>query len=314
MMPYIKVLRPNQWTKNVFVLAGLFFSKEYLNPETGVESTLLALAGFMIFSIVSGVVYIVNDIADREADRNHPEKNKRPIASGKLKVSNAIALGIVLFTGSIIAAYFINPMFFVITLIYFIVNIFYSFYLKHLVLFDIISVALGFILRAIAGTTIIGVYASSWFLLCTFFLALLLASSKRRHEYITLISLENKTRRVLQNYSEDLLNQIIAIASSGAVISYSLYSIQPHPHLNGAEIFNYSIVNNQSQPEFSQMYFPMTIAFVIFGILRYLYIVYKKGEGANPEKILFKDRGILITVFLFGVSMVALALLSSNSV
>jgi 4-hydroxybenzoate polyprenyltransferase len=255
---------------------------------------LLIVSGFFVFSFLSGVVYIINDIADAEADRNHPEKCNRPIASGKIGVKSAIIYALFLCIISLTSAYFISTYFLIISLIYLIINLCYSFKLKHIVLIDISVISIGFILRALAGTAIIQVYASSWFLICIFFGALLLAVSKRRYEFIKFRDTLSMKRKVLENYSEKLLDQIIGISSAGAIISFSLYTIHPQGKYDSST--------------FTSDYMPLTILFVVYGILRYLYIVYKKGEGGNPEKILFKDKSILATVFLFGLFIIIIAL------
>lgn len=274
----IQQLRPKQWTKNLLVFAAYIFSIE----KVGTGAITNSILAFVLFSLVSSCVYIINDYVDREADRQHPEKCHRPMASGQLNPTLALALGIVLLIGSLTAAYLQNSLFSIILCVYFLINVAYSFKLKHLVLLDIMTIAVGFMLRALGGGIVINVNFTPWFLLCVFLLSLLLATGKRRHELMLLEQNKGSHRKVLEHYSEDLLNQMTGILTTATVMSYSMFTF-----LSGRTT-----------------YLMYTIPLVIYGIFRYLYLIHIKGKGGKPEELLFQDPCILITVVLYGVSVI----------
>ncbi|RXZ82687.1 decaprenyl-phosphate phosphoribosyltransferase [Paenibacillaceae bacterium] len=272
-------LRPKQWTKNLLVFAALLFSFEKINPVTIGNS----IAGFLLFSFVAGCVYIINDYADREADRHHPVKRNRPMASGALNPAVALGFGSFLLLGSLIAAYFLNPLFTVLLAGYFILNVSYSLKLKHIVLIDIMVIATGFVLRAIAGGLVIHVPFTPWFLLCTMLLSLFLAIGKRRHELTLLTGDEQGNHReVLNFYSLPLLDQMTSIVTTATIISYSLFTFT-----SGRTI-----------------HLMWTIPFVIYGIFRYLYLIHIERKGGAPDRVLLEDKPILITVLLYVVSVI----------
>ncbi len=277
---YIRVIRPRAWTKNFFVFGAILFANKFLIPELLLKN----LAGFFIFCFLSGAVYIINDICDAELDKLDPNKHRRPIASGIISKTGAGIFAAILLTGSLVSAWFLTPNFLIIASIYFTINIFYSTVLKRVVLLDIIIIALGFVLRALAGAVIIQSRPSYWFLVTTFFLALLLATSKRRYEFIFFESHDKeKKKAVLSHYTEKLLDQLISISATGALISYSLYTISNPRGIENKLVF--------------------TIPLVLYGIFRYLYIVYKKGQGGDPDKILINDAHILGTVSIYGITV-----------
>lgn len=270
-------LRPKQWVKNLFVYAALIFSFEVISFQTFSKSTL----GFLLFSLVSGCVYILNDFVDREADRSHPLKKYRPMASGALNPYLALFFGVVLLITSLLASYYLNSLLTILLFIYFILNVSYSYKLKRVVIIDIMIIASGFVLRAIAGGLVINVPLTPWFLICTMLLSLFLAISKRRHELLLLEAKKGTHRKVLEKYSIELLNQFNGIVTAATVISYSLFTFT-----SGHTV-----------------HLMWTIPFVIYGIFRYLYLVHIEDKGGAPETVFLGDKHILVTVTLYVVSV-----------
>ncbi|CAH0120676.1 Decaprenyl-phosphate phosphoribosyltransferase [Paenibacillus sp. CECT 9249] len=271
-------LRPHQWTKNLLIFAALLFSFTSINLVKVLDS----IAGFLLFSFVAGCVYILNDYADRESDRNHPVKRNRPMASGALNPRLALAFGAVLLLGSFIAAWFLNPLFALVLVVYFALNVSYSFALKHVVIVDMMVIAAGFVLRAIAGGLVIHVPLTPWFLICTMLLSLFLAIGKRRHELSLLEIGKGTHRKVLEKYSFALLDQLNSIVTTATIISYSLFTFT-----SGRTI-----------------HLMWTIPLVIYGIFRYLYLIHIEHKGGSPDRVLFEDKHILVTAILYVVSVV----------
>ncbi|MGX6446103.1 decaprenyl-phosphate phosphoribosyltransferase [Neobacillus sp. K501] len=276
----IKQLRPKQWTKNVLIFAALIFSFEVISLET-VTKTII---GFFLFSFVAGCVYILNDFVDREADSKHPVKRYRPMASGALNPYLALTFGGFLLLISLVSSFFLNPLFTLLLAVYFILNVSYSLKLKHVVILDVMIIAAGFVFRAIAGGLIINVPFTPWFLICTMLLSLFLAISKRRHELILLESKKGSHRKVLEKYSIQLIDQLNSIVTTATVISYSLFTFT-----SGRTI-----------------HLMWTIPFVIYGIFRYLYLIHIEGKGGSPDKLLFEDMHILVTVTLYVISIIGI--------
>ncbi|WP_228409492.1 decaprenyl-phosphate phosphoribosyltransferase [Radiobacillus deserti] len=274
-----KQLRPRQWVKNFLVFAALLFSFEFYHIEALGQS----IFGFIVFCFTASSIYILNDYRDREADRHHPEKKHRPMASGALPVSIALLTGgILLFTG-LLSSFLVNKLFFAIVLIYFTMNVLYSIWLKHVVIIDIMIIAAGFVLRAISGAVIIEVPFTPWFLLCIMLLSLFLAIGKRRHELsLALEYSSNSHRKVLGDYTLPLLDQMTSIVTASTIVSYA--------------VFTFTSGNT--------VHLMWTIPFVIYGMFRYLYLVHVKGKGGAPEKLLFEDKHILITVLLYAIAVV----------
>ena len=279
-MPYIAILRPKQWTKNLLVFAALIFSIKIVT----VHMVARCIAGFGLFCLVSGCVYVLNDYIDREADRCHPEKRYRPIASGRLKPRPALVLACLLLFSSLTLAWALDSRFSLLLLGYFIINVAYSLKLKQVVIVDIMVIAFGFVLRAIGGGLVIGIDFTPWFLICTMLLALFLAISKRRHELYLFSEHKGEHRKVLEQYSPELLNQLNSIVTTAAIMSYSLFTFT-----SGHTI---------------QLMW--TIPLVMYGIFRYLYLIHMKGKGGRPEEILLEDSHILTTVLLFAVMVVVI--------
>ncbi|WP_448335817.1 decaprenyl-phosphate phosphoribosyltransferase [Bellilinea sp.] len=277
----IKSMRPRQWSKNVFVLAAVVFDKKLLNPEAVGKS----LAGMVLFCLLSSSVYLINDILDAEADRNHPQKRNRPIASGKLPVpvAAAAAVGIILIT--IPVSFLLSTLFGWIALIYFLVNLAYSTRLKHIPLIDVLIIAAGFVLRVAAGVSLIEVERfSPWLYVVTTLLALYIGFGKRRAELTLLQNDANNHRRVLDGYNLALLDQLITIVSGTTIVAYSLYTFSA-PNLPD----NHSMM--------------LTIPFVIYGIFRYLYLIQVEQAGGAPEDIVLTDRPLQATILLWGLSV-----------
>lgn len=277
----IKSMRPRQWSKNVFVLAAVVFDKKLLNPEAVGKS----LAGMILFCLLSSSVYLINDILDAEADRNHPQKKNRPIASGKLPVSVAAIAALIIIIITIPLSFLLSNLFGWIALIYFLVNLAYSTRLKHIPLIDVLIIAAGFVLRVAAGVSLIEVERfSPWLYVVTTLLALYIGFGKRRAELTLLQNDANNHRRVLDGYNLTLLDQLITIVSGTTIVAYSLYTFSA-PNLPD----NHSMM--------------LTIPFVIYGIFRYLYLIQVEQAGGAPEDIVLTDRPLQITVLLWGLSV-----------
>ncbi|AIF50592.1 decaprenyl-phosphate phosphoribosyltransferase [Pelosinus sp. UFO1] len=279
-LPYLMVLRPKQWTKNLLVFAALIFSIKTVT----IHMLLKAVVGFALFCILSSCVYILNDYMDREADSRHPEKKYRPIASGRLDPMRALAFGSVLLCCALGMAFLLKPWFSLLLFGYFMINVAYSIKLKQIVIVDIMVIAFGFVLRAIGGGLVIDVSFTPWFLICTMLLALFLAISKRRHELYLLSENKGEHRKVLEQYSPELLNQLNSIVTTAAIMSYSLFTFT-----SGHTI---------------QLMW--TIPLVMYGIFRYLYLIHMKGKGGRPEKVLVEDGHILATVLLFAIMVASI--------
>jgi len=266
------------------VFAGLVFSRNLFDATNFLRS----LAGFVAFCLLSGAVYLVNDLADVESDRLHPQKRYRPIASGRLKSGAAAAAAVVASALALIGGFALDWRFGVVGLAYFLMQLAYSFKLKHVVVLDVMTVAAGFALRAVAGTVLVHVTISSWLFVCTILFALFIALAKRRHELLFLEGGGTSHRAVLENYSEALLDQMMAVATSSTVIAYCLYTIAP-----------------ETVAKFGTHNLMLTVPFVLYGIYRYLYLVYQKEMGGAPERALFTDVPLLVDVVLWMGSVVA---------
>lgn len=276
----IRLLRPKQWTKNLLLFAALLFSFEEIRTET----ILATLLGFILFSLVAGCVYILNDFVDRDRDRQHPVKKYRPMASGQVNPSHALMFGIILLILSVGTAFMMNPLFGVLCIVYFLLNVSYSFVLKHLVILDMMTIAAGFVLRAIAGGVLIHVPFTPWFLICTMLLSLFLAIGKRRNELTLLEGNTGSHRKVLDNYSITLLDQFNTIVTTATIISYSLFTFTSD----------------------RTIHLMWTIPLVIYGMFRYLYLIHMKNQGGSPDRVLFEDKPILITVMLYVISVITI--------
>lgn len=274
-------MRPRQWTKNVFVLAALVFDLKLRDPEAIVRT----LAGFILFCLISSVVYIINDIADVEADRQHPVKRNRPIASGQLSVRFAWGAALILLIFTLSASYALSTGFFVIVSLYFVFNLAYTKWLKHVAILDVMIIATGFVLRVGAGVSIIQVERfSPWLYVVMTLLSLFLGFGKRRAELTLLEKAADSHRRVLAGYTIPFLDQLVTIVSTATIISYSLYTFSA-PNV----------------PENHTMM--LTIPFVVYGIFRYLYLVQVQQQGAAPEEMILTDRPLQAAFILWGITV-----------
>lgn len=265
-MAYLRLLRPQQWVKNGFIFLPLVFSQNLGRPELWFKSVF----AFLAFSFIASGVYIINDLRDREEDRFHPEKRLRPLATGTARPAPAAGLAFLLLLAGLVLAGALPGMVYLPLLAYLILQVLYTFQLKHLVILDGLAIAVGFVLRVVAGAFAIAVPMSSWLLLCTFFLALFLAFCKRRHELG--LADPNAHRRVLEEYSEKFLDQLITTAAAATILCYALYASAPAT----AEKFHTPLL-------------VLTLPFVVYGIYRYQYLVLIRNEGGNPGRVLFGD-------------------------
>lgn len=277
--PILRSMRPKQWAKNVFVFAALVFDRQLFVPE----ALLRTLAGFALLCLISSAVYFLNDIADLDADKQHPTKRYRPIASGQLPVSMARWLTLAMTVVALTLGFQLGTAFAGILATYFVLNLLYSLWLKHVPILDVLIVSSGFVLRVAAGVSLITVERfSPWLYVCTTLLALLISFGKRRAEILLLADGANSHRKVLDGYSLPLLDQFVVIVSSTAVIAYSLYTFSaanvPDNHL-----------------------MMLTIPLVIYGIFRYLYLIHVEDAGGAPEEIFIQDRPLQATVLLWGL-------------
>ena len=283
----LRSLRPKQWSKNLLVFAGLVFTYNLLNPEMLGR----VVAAFGMFCALSSAGYLWNDLRDVEADRVHPIKRHRPIASGRVPVSAATLAAVLLAVAGIAGSFLLGGPFTVIASLYLLLTISYSIWLKHLVLIDVFGIAAGFVLRAVGGAVVIGVPVSPWLYVCTVLVSLFLGLGKRRNELETLSSAAGGHRRNLEQYTLELVDQLILIVASVTVMAYSLYTFSA-----------------ENLPRDHSMM--LTIPLVVYGIFRYLYLVRVKHQGGAPEDMLLTDPGLLGTVVAWAVlSVVVLYLM-----
>jgi 4-hydroxybenzoate polyprenyltransferase len=278
-------LRPEQWTKNLFVFAGLLFGQQLDNPGAIGR----ALAAFAIFCGLSGVVYLCNDVLDREADRAHPVKKHRPLASGALQPGPALLAAGVLSAVSVGSAFLLSQGLGLLSVAYGLLLTLYSVGLKHLVILDVLTISAGFVIRAAAGAVAVNVPISEWLLVCTTLLALFLALSKRRHELTLLADEASGHRPILQEYSPYLLDQLIGVVTASTLVAYCFYAISP-----------------DTSARLGTDRLGLTIPFVLYGIFRYLYLVHLKRGGGSPSTLLLTDRPLLVCVGLWGLSVTLL--------
>lgn len=264
-------MRPKQWYKNLVIFIGIAFSLNLLNFSLWT----IVIAAFVIFCLLSGSIYLINDLLDIEKDREHPKKQKRPLPSGTLKPYQAVLSAVIFIAIALIGSYFINLPFMIISLVFFVLMMLYSLYLKQFIIVDILIISTGFVIRAIAGALAISVFVSPWLIICTFLLALFLALGKRRHELFLLGEDAGKHRQSLDGYSTEMLDQMILITTSTLIMSYSLYTF-----------FSGNIL------------MMLTIPFAFYGIFRYLFLIHSENIGGEPE-MLFKDRGMLTSIILW---------------
>jgi len=278
-------LRPGQWAKNLLVFAGLLFGLRLTDPAAGAR----AAAAFTIFCALSGAVYLINDVLDRESDRQHPHKASRPIASGALPVPAAVAAAAILAVGALAASMALGVWFAAVAVAYLTLLVLYSSALKHIVIIDVLTIAIGFVLRAVAGAVAVNVEISRWLLVCTILLALFIALAKRRHELVLLADGATSHRKILGEYSPYLLDQMISVVTASTLVAYVFYTISP-----------------ETEQKFGTQWLGLTIPFPLYGIFRYLYLVHRREGGGSPADLLITDRPLLLCVALWGIAVVLL--------
>jgi 4-hydroxybenzoate polyprenyltransferase len=277
--PLFMAMRPQQWIKNILIFAALVFDRQLFE----VEPFLRTVIGFILLCLASSTIYLINDIADIEQDREHPKKRNRPLASGALSVRVAAIAALIFALSAISASFFLDSGFGTILFLYFVINFFYSFWLKHIPIIDVMLVASGFVLRVGAGVSLIVVERfSPWLYVCTTLLALFISFGKRRAEIKLLADKANFHRRVLNGYSIALLDQLIVIVSATTIMAYSLYTFSA-----------------DNLPENHVMM--LTIPFVLYGIFRYLYLVQVEDAGGAPDELILSDMPLMITLTLWGL-------------
>ena len=275
----IRTMRPHQWAKNVFIFAALVFDEQL----TQRDPLLRTVAGFVLLCLISSAVYILNDIADVEADRQHPTKRMRPIAAGQLSIPVALVFALALAAFSLAASFALEPGFGRIVTLYFVLNLLYSFWLKHTPIIDVMIIAAGFVLRVAAGVALIEVARfSPWLYVCTTLLALIIGFGKRRAEIVLLAEGANAHRKVLGGYTIGFLDQLIVIVSASTIMAYSLYT--------------FSALNLPSNHLMM-----LTIPFVIYGVFRYLYLIHVEDAGGAPDELILTDRPLMATLVLWGL-------------
>lgn len=275
-------LRPGQWTKNLLVFAGVLFGRRLSDPTALWRS----MAAFAIFCALSGVVYLINDVLDRDRDRRHPLKSRRAIASGALPISTALTAAVALGITGLAASFLLSWQFAAVAAAYVGLLTLYSGPLKNIVIIDVLTIAVGFVLRAVAGAVAVDVEISHWLLICTILLALFIALAKRRQEIVLLADDAQSHRAILGEYSPYLLDQMIAVVTASTLISYAFYTISPETEL-----------------KFGTRWLGLTIPFPLYGIFRYLYLVHQREGGGSPSDLLMTDRPLLACVALWALAV-----------
>ncbi len=281
LMGLIRTMRPKQWTKNLlFVFPAIVFDGQLLV----LTPFLRVLAAFFLLNLMSGAVYIINDLADIERDRQHPKKRSRPLASGQVPARAAVIAAVVLPTFTLGAALLLSPALTLVLFMYFVLQLLYTFRLKHVVIIDVLAITMGFVLRVVAGVVVIEVANfSPWLYVCTGLLALLLAVAKRRQE-IMLLGQEKaaQTRPIFAHYNLPFLDEMLRVVTTSTLITYTLYTIETPSELISRDYAGL-----------------LTVPFVMYGLFRYLYLLYVKGETAPPDEVLLKDRALQIDIILY---------------
>lgn len=283
----LKTMRPKQWAKNIFILAAIVFDRKLFQ----FDALWHTVATFIAFCLISSTIYLINDLVDIEKDRQHPTKCRRPLPSGQLKPIVALVAAIVIPVVVLPAAFWLNLQLGLIITLYLGMMIAYSFYLKHFVIIDVMTIAAGFVLRVAAGVVVIqATRFSPWLYVCMTLLALFLGFGKRRHELFTLASNANNHRSSLQHYNLELLDQMTVVVISAAMMGYSLYTFfaENLPRLNGQPLMM------------------LTIPFVLYGIFRYQYLIHVKKEGGTPEDVVLGDIPMIADLLLYGLTVLVI--------
>ncbi len=279
------LLRPDQWVKNLIVFGALIFARQF----TDTQNILHTLMAFGIYCLLSSAIYVINDLHDRETDRLHPLKKSRPLASGTVSVVAARALAVGLIVCGLGLSFLLPRSFLNVTLIFVAFNILYTSLLKDIVIIDVMSIAVSFVLRAVAGSFAISVPTSSWLIACTFLLALFIGFGKRRHELVILKDQAYSHRVTLKKYSPYFLDQLIGVVTASTVVAYTFYTLSP-----------------EIQEKLGVKHLELTIPFVLYGIFRYLYLIHQEEGGGSPTRLLLTDMPILINIVLWFLSVMAI--------
>lgn len=277
----IAAMRPYQWTKNLLLFAALVFAGELSHPS----QALVSLAAFAAFSLAASATYVFNDLLDIESDREHPKKCQRPLASGAMSPATARVLLVLLFGASLAIAWAIRQEFLVALLAYVVLTLAYTLKLKHVMIVDVLAIALGFVIRAVAGAIALNVPFSNWLVVCTLFLATFLGLSKRRQEILLLEEGAQSHRQVLQHYTVNYLDQLILIMAGGTLITYTIYTCSPE------------VIQRLGT---DKLY--ITLPFVVYGLFRYLHLIHHETGGGDPSSTLIKDRPLGATVVLWAAA------------
>jgi 4-hydroxybenzoate polyprenyltransferase len=279
-----RTLRPKQWTKNGFIFAALIFDEKLFQPEPLIKT----MIGFVLLCLISGTVYLINDLIDVEKDRQHPKKKFRPIPAGELPINVAIGAAVMLPLLSLPFAFFLQPLFGVILTVYLLLQIAYSFALKNIVIIDVLTIAAGFVLRVAAGVPLVEAERfSPWLYVFTTLLALFLGLGKRRQELVLLKNNIGATRSILKEYNIPFLDSMMSIVTTGTIVTYSFYTFSA-PNLPNNHLMM------------------LTIPFVIYGIFRYLYVIHVQGNGGAPDEVLLTDRPLQVNILTFGLAVFAI--------
>lgn len=291
--------RPRQLLKNFALFAALVFEGEFFNPE----KFWIVAFGFVIFSVVTSAIYIINDLLDIEKDRSHPFKSKRPIAAGRVKPALAFVFALFLLAGSIFISSKLSPFFTFAVSAYTVLQILYSLFLRSVILLDVMAIAGGFLLRVYAGAVLIDAHVTVWFILTVASLALFLAIGKRRSERTLLLGSENRdlaTRRILLHYPETLLDSLTVMFATATWFSYTMFTFLQPPPQAGPQVL---VLFGDYLPRtfLASKWLMVSVPFVIYGVMRYLFVIYEKKEGESPERVLLSDIPLLTSVVLWGV-------------
>ncbi len=276
-----RAFRPHNWVKNLIVYAPLVFSGRFTQVSTGLRATL----AFVCFCIVSSAIYIINDVCDKSEDQQHPTKRKRPVASGAISSSHAIVISLILIACGLAPTCFLGRYTLICFLLYIFISIAYSLAIKHIVILDVLTIAFGFVLRILVGGFAISVVPSYWLILCTVMISLFLGFTKRRVELVANGHENNNSRPVLKNYSISFLDQVIPMVTGATMLAYALYTVDEH-----------------TQKVLGTSAMLLTFPFVIYGLLRYIYIIYHLKKGADPTETLISDVPAIINLFLWVVT------------
>jgi 4-hydroxybenzoate polyprenyltransferase len=280
----IQTMRPRQWTKNLIIYAGLVFDGQLFNVEAFITVT----ASFFLLCLIAGTIYIINDLVDLEADRQHPRKQFRPLPSGRLPKQVALVAAIIIPAFSLIAAALYNPRYAVVLFAYFVMHVLYSYWLKNIVIIDILTITAGFVLRVAAGVVVVQVANfSPWLYACSGLLALFLAIGKRRQELLLLAEKAQDIRVTYKAYNLTLLDEMLRLVTTGTFVAYLLYTV---------EADTIRVANTNAAL--------VTVPFVLYGLFRYMYLIHVENEGSAPDEVLLRDRPLLAAIVLWGLSFI----------